>query len=122
MPELIEPNPFEEDEYQYNASHRITFVWRWPGELTDKLSFEIRIGLQGAELKGAHNAEYLKQETTFKRLEDGKYSVELRLADAVGVTSTSTDYFWSVGLVRVQPYEWLEVESEHRRIGIIVGR
>jgi hypothetical protein len=70
---------------------------------------------------GAYDARLLRQNPTFQRLADNKYSVALVLSGAAGVTQASSDYLWSVSVVRVQPeYEWLGIESGPRPISLAV--
>jgi PPM family protein phosphatase len=121
-PILFEPEPDEAGKIQYDANRELKFVWQWPGELPDDLSFEIRVWLRDTEPVGAHDARLLRQNPTFKRLEDNKYSVILVLRGARGIPQTSSDYLWSVGVVRIQPeYEWLGIESEPRQISLVVS-
>ncbi|HXV96910.1 MAG TPA: protein phosphatase 2C domain-containing protein, partial [Anaerolineae bacterium] len=116
-PILLEPGSDEAGKIQYNAGREVKFVWQWPSELTDDLSFEIRVWLKDADPVGAYDARLLRQNPTFQRLADNKYSVALVLSGAAGVTQASSDYFWSVSVVRVQPeYEWLGIESGPRQI------
>jgi protein phosphatase len=120
-PILLEPGSDEAGKIQYNTGREIKFVWQWPSELTDDLSFEIRVWLKDADPVGAYDARLLRQNPTFQRLDDNKYSVALVLSGAAGVTQASSDYFWSVSVVRVQPeYEWLDIESEPRQISLVV--
>ncbi len=120
LPLLIEPKPYELDQTQYNAQE-ITLIWKWPGELTDELSFEIRIWLEGTNPQGVYDAKELKRNPTFVSLGEDQYAVTLQLTGP-SVTVSSSDYLWSVGVVQVDPeYKWLEIESEPRRIGILVS-
>ncbi len=122
-PILLEPVSYSLNPQQLNAASAIKFVWKWPGELTDDLSFEIRLWQLGSKPEGIHNALLLKQETTFQALEGDRYSVTLTLSGAKGLKGTSSDYFWSVGLVRTDPsYEWLDLESDPRNISLIVPK
>lgn len=121
IPLLIKPKPFGPGARQYSAIQDIEFVWQWPGELTDNMSFEIRVWLPGQDRLGVHNATLLRQDASFKRLGDGTYAVSLILAGAVNVKQTSPDYLWSVGVVETTPeYKWLGLESEPQRISILV--
>jgi hypothetical protein len=118
-PLLIEPQPYELDKSQHNAQE-LTFIWEWPGELTDQLSFEIRVWLEGTHPQGVYDAKELKHNPTFVPLGEHQYAVTLKLSSP-GVTSTSSDYFWSVGVVQIDPeYKWLDLESEARRISLLV--
>lgn len=120
-PTLLEPEPDSAGVIQYDASREVTFIWQWPGELSDDLSFEIRVWAGDEERVGAHDARFLRQDPTFQRLDDHTYTVALVLSGSPGVTRTSADYFWSVGVVRIQPdYEWLNKESEARPISLVV--
>ncbi|MCK6624513.1 MAG: protein phosphatase 2C domain-containing protein [Anaerolineae bacterium] len=119
-PILLEPEPDEAGLIQYDASREIKFVWQWPGELSDDLSFEIRVGLAGKARVGAHDARLLRQEPTFQRLDDHKYTVTLVLSRATGVTRTASDYFWSVGVVQIEPEYELKIESAARQISLVV--
>lgn len=120
-PILLKPEPDSAGLTQYNASREITFVWQWPGELSDDLSFEIRVWLGDEERVGAHDARFLRQNPTFQRLDERTYTVTLVLSGATGVKRTAADYFWSVGIVRIEPeYEWLNKESEARQISLVV--
>lgn len=121
IPTLIKPKPFGAGARQYSSNRDIEFVWQWPGELTDTLSFEIRVWLPGQERLGVHNASLLRQDATFKRLGDNTYAVSLTLEGATNVKQTSPDYSWSVGVVEIEPeYKWLGLESEPQRISILV--
>lgn len=121
VPVLIKPKPFGAGARQYSSNREIEFVWQWPGQLTDNLSFEIRVWLPGQERLGVHNATLLRQDATFKRLGDDTYTVSLILAGSANVKQTSVDYAWSVGLVEITPqYKWLDLESEPQQISILV--
>lgn len=121
IPVLLSPEPDSAGRTQYDASREIRFVWQWPGELSDDLSFEIRVWAGDEERVGAHDARLLRQDPTFRGLDDHTYTVTLVLSGSRGVTRTSADYFWSVGVVRIQPdYEWLNLESEARPISLVV--
>jgi protein phosphatase len=119
-PLLIEPKPYELDQTQHNAQE-ITFIWEWPGQLTDELSFEIRVWLEGTNPQGVYDAKELKRNPTFVPLGEHQYAVTLQLTDS-SVAVSSSDYLWSVGVVQVDPeYKWLDIESEPRKIGIVVS-
>jgi protein phosphatase len=119
-PLLIEPKPYELDPTQHNAQE-ITFIWGWPGELTDELSFEIRVWLEGTNPQGVYDAKELKRNPTFVPLGEHQYAVTLQLTGP-SVAVSSSDYLWSVGVVQVDPeYKWLDIESEPQRIGIVVS-
>lgn len=121
VPILLQPEPDETGRIQYDTNQEIKFVWQWSGELSDDLSFEIRVWLQNAEPVGAHDARLLRQNPTFERLEDNKYAVILVLRGARGIPQTSSDYLWSVGVVRIQPkYEWLGIESKPHQLSLVV--
>lgn len=118
-PRLIEPQPYELDQSQHNAQE-VTFIWEWPGELTDQLSFEIRVWLEGDDPQGVYDAKELKHNPTFVPLGEYQYAVTLKLSTP-GIMSTSSNYLWSVGVVQTDPeYKWLNLESESRRISILV--
>lgn len=118
-PLLIEPQPYELDQSQHNAKE-ITFIWEWPGELTDQLSFEIRVWLEGKDPQGVYDAKELKQDSTFVPLGEHQYAVTLKL-NSPGIRGTSSNYLWSVAVVQIDPeYKWLSLESEPRRISILV--
>lgn len=120
-PTLLEPAADETGKLPFDTSRTVKFVWQWPAQLTDDLSFEIRVWLRDAEPTGAHDARFLKQDPSFRRLADNKYSVLLTLSGASGVTETSADYLWTVGVVRIEPnYEWLGVAAEPRPISLVV--
>lgn len=120
-PTLLEPKADELGRYPVDTTRETKFVWQWPAELTDELSFQIMVWLRDAEPTGAHDARFLKQDSSFKALGDGQYSVLLALDGASGVTATSADYLWAVSVVRVQPqYEWLGIVSEARPISLVV--
>ncbi|MCB0213777.1 MAG: serine/threonine-protein phosphatase, partial [Anaerolineae bacterium] len=87
-PVLVSPKPFGAGARQYSSNREIDFVWQWPGELTDNLSFEIRIWLPGQDRLGVHNASLLRQDSSFKRLGDDTYSVSILLNGAGGVKQT----------------------------------
>jgi protein phosphatase len=119
-PILLQPEADETGKTQYDTRRELTFVWQWPGQLTDDLSFEIRVWLRNAQPVGAHDAALLRQNPTFKHA-DSTYSVALVLKGASGIPYTSSDYLWSVGVVRIQPaYEWLGIESETRPMSLVV--
>ena len=121
QPVLVSPKPFGAGARQYSSNSEIEFVWQWPGELTDNLSFEIRVWLPGQDRLGVHNASLLRQDGSFKRLGDGTYSVSLLLKGSGGVKQTSPEYRWSVAVVEIDPeYKWLGIESEPRVISILV--
>ncbi len=105
----------------FHDAREVTFVWQWPGELTDDLSFEIRVWLQGDTPVGAHDAKLLKDNPLFVNFDGDQYSVPLNLKGGEGILNTSPDYLWSVGVVRIQPdYEWLGIESTAQTIHILV--
>ncbi|MBE7474903.1 MAG: hypothetical protein DPW09_37820 [Anaerolineae bacterium] len=119
-PILLEPEPDRAGLIQYDTRQEIKFVWQWPGELSDDLSFEIRVWLRDEEHVGAHDARFLRQNPTFQRLDDHKYTVNLVLSGATGVTRTASDYFWSVAVVQIEPEPELKIESEARPISLVV--
>jgi serine/threonine protein phosphatase PrpC len=123
VPVLVEPVSYSLNLQQHNVDSEIKFSWIWPGELSDDLSFEIRVWLPGSRPEGVHDARLLKQDPTFQALDGDKYSVTLTLRGARGLKGTSSDYFWSVGVVRIEPgYEWLNLEADPRNISLIVPK
>jgi hypothetical protein len=120
-PELILPMPFTEEPTQYNGARGVRFVWRWPGEFSDNLSFQIRMYLPGGDYVGIHNAAELRNETRFERLDNDRYALTVVLDGLENITQSGSDYRWSVALVQIEPeYRWLGLESEHRRISLLV--
>ncbi len=121
-PTLLLPNPDGTGKNSFDISQPITFSWDWPGELPADFGFEIRVWLRGSEPTGAHNALLLKQESSYQHLPgDTVYSVALVLSGVKGVTATSADYLWSVGVVRLNPqYEWLNIAAAPRPISLVV--
>jgi hypothetical protein len=68
-----------------------------------------------------YDAKELKRNPTFVPLGEHQYAVTLQLTDS-SVAVSSSDYLWSVGVVQVDPeYKWLDIESEPRKIGIVVS-
>ncbi len=120
-PELIRPVPFDDDPTQHNGARGIRFVWRWPGEFNDNLSFQIRMYLPGGDYVGIHNAAELRNEAQFERLDNNLYALTVVLDGLENITQSGADYRWSVALVQIEPeYRWLELESEHRPISLLV--
>jgi|GEM_PF-341649 len=119
-PVLILPE-FDENDDEFHDAREVTFGWEWPGELSEDLSFEIRVWLQGDNPSGVHDAKLLKQDPLFVNPEGNRYFMTLNLKGVTGIPRTSPDYLWSVGVVRIQPdYEWLGIESAPRPIRILV--
>lgn len=114
-PILIEP---KENQEGLTKGQDVRFAWQWPGELPEKFGFEIRIWLEGEDPIGAYDVRELKRLLNVPG-EDHQYSVTLKL-DGAGVTATDNNYRWSVGIVEIEPYQWLNIESEPRRISIVV--
>jgi hypothetical protein len=120
-PELILPAPFTEDPTQHNGARGVRFVWRWPGEFSDNLSFQIRMYLPDGDYVGIHNAAELRNETRFEQLDNDRYALTVVLDGLENITQSGSDYRWSVALVQVETeYKWLGLESEHRRISLLV--
>ena len=120
-PELILPVPFEEDPTQHNGARGVRFVWRWPGEFSDNLSFQIRMYWPDGDYVGIHNAAELRKETRFERLDNNTYALTVVLDGVGNITQSGSDYRWSVAVVQIEPeYRWLDLESEHRRISLLV--
>jgi len=121
IPELIQPVPFNEDPTQHNGGRGVRFVWRWPGEFYDNLSFQIRMYPPGGSYVGIHNAAELRKETRFERLDNNTYALTVVLDGVENVTQSSSDYSWSVAVVQIEPeYRWLDLESEHRPISLLM--
>lgn len=114
-PILIEP---KENQEGPTKGQDIRFVWQWPGELPENFGFEIRIWLEGEEPIGAYDVRDLKRLLNVPG-EDHQYFVTLKLAGD-GITQTNGNYLWSVGIVEIEPYKWLNIASKPRRISIIV--
>lgn len=114
-PILIEP---KENQEGLVKGQDIRFAWQWPGELPANLGFEIRIWLEGQEPIGAYDVRDLKRLLNVPG-EDHQYFVTLKLA-GTGIHQTDKNYLWSVGIVEIEPYRWLNIESQPRRINIVV--
>jgi hypothetical protein len=120
-PELILPVPYAEDPTQHNGARGVRFVWRWSGELSDDLSFQIRIYWPNGDYVGIHNAAELRKETRFEQLGNDRYALTVVLTGLENITQSGSDYRWSVALVQVEPeYRWLDLESDLRRISLLV--
>jgi hypothetical protein len=120
-PELILPLSFEEDPTQHNGGRGVQFIWHWPGEFTDNLSFQIRMYLPDGEFAGIHDATELRNEGRFEQLDNDTYALTVVLDGVGNITQSGSNYRWTVALVQIEPdYEWLNVESERRRISILV--
>jgi hypothetical protein len=120
-PELIAPVPFADDPTQHNGGRGVRFVWRWPGEFTENLSFQIRVYPPGGDYVGIHNASELRQESGFEQLSGDRYALTVVLAGLENITQSGSDYRWSVAVVQIEPeYRWLDLESESRRISLLV--
>jgi hypothetical protein len=121
VPELILPVSFEEDPTQHNGGRGIQFVWHWPGEFTDNLSFQIRMYRPDGEFAGIHDATELRNEPRFEQLDNDTYALTVVLNGVGNITQSGSNYRWTVALVQIDPdYKWLDVESERRRISILV--
>jgi hypothetical protein len=120
-PILIRPEQYVEGQPDYVAGQDIvTFEWQWPGgELPEGYGFEIRTWLPANDPTGIYDVKELRSILQYTPSEDHKYSVFLKIAGE-GIVATDKNYIWSVGLVRLEPYEWLNIESEQRRISIVV--
>jgi serine/threonine protein phosphatase PrpC len=115
-PELLQPKPLSEAPVTYITNIPQNFRWRWEGGLLPKgYGFEIRIGLGGEPLVGAYDAREL---TSDMFVNGNVYSFVFTLDSAAAVTQSSDQYFWQVGVVQLEPYEWLDIASEPRRINI----
>jgi hypothetical protein len=117
-PVLIKPEPYVAGQPDFVAGQDIiTFEWQWPDELPEGYGFEIRAWLPDNDPTGIYDVKELH--SILQPLEDHKYSVLLKLAGE-GITTTDKNYVWSVGLVQLEPYKWLNIESEQRQISIVV--
>ena len=121
LPVLIEPEGDETGKYPRDTTRETKFVWQWPADLPEHLGFEIMVWLKDKEPTGAHDARFLKESSSYRRLSDNRYTASLVLEGANGVTTTSADYLWTVALVRTEPeYEWLGIIAEPRPISLVV--
>lgn len=99
VPVLIFP---ENDSHHWNT--RITFAWTWQGDLQPNWGFDIR-GWRG---DGAHNSIVDAQATANLHPDkDGMYALEVGVPPAF----SATDWFWSVAVVRLDPFESLSPEA-----------
>ncbi len=115
IPTLIEPKP----DAEFVKGRDVTFVWQWPGgQLPDEYGFEIRIWLGENYHTGTFGVKELKSILRYDA-QARQYSATFPLAGE-GITTTDANYFWAVGIVRIEPYEPLKIESEPRRINIVV--
>jgi hypothetical protein len=115
---LIAPEGYQQGQPDFMAGKEITFAWQWPGELPQNFGFEILLWL-GNDKKGLYEVNELKSILQYNPQENHTYSVTLKLAGP-GITTTDSNYVWSVGIVQLEPYQWLGVESEQRKISIVV--
>lgn len=115
-PILIEPKP----QADFVKGRDITFVWQWQGgELPEKFGFEVLIWLGENYHAGTYGVKELKSILQYD-FQQNQYSVTFPLAGE-GITTTDANYFWSVGIVQVEPYERLKnTESDPRSISIVV--
>lgn len=114
IPELIEP---PEGFNISNQPH--LFVWEWPGStLADNHAFEVRIWQEGEPHYGAFDAretsKYMEQQS------DSRYALNLTLSAAYSVKQNGNgEYFWSVAIVELEPYQSI-VEASPRAVLINV--
>jgi hypothetical protein len=99
VPVLMFP---ENDSHHGNT--RITFAWAWQGELQPNWGFDIR-GWNG---NGAHNSIVDARATAnLHPNKDGVYEFEAGVPPAFSATS----WYWSVAVVRLEPFESLSAEA-----------
>lgn len=121
IPELLEPALGQTVYAHRDGRAPTTFRWYWPGQLPQEFVFEVRIwnvDLDPVPL-GAHDVTGSGFRAPVVRYErDGTYSISLRLRDAAGYRLSVTNYVWTVGIVRLDPYLRVGQEAEPRAIFI----
>jgi hypothetical protein len=96
---LLKPLSLEEPSYGPT-----NFEWQWTGqELSAELGFEVRVWREGEPPVGAHDAVQDNQQGRVERLADNTYRLSINIRDAFGVRRRTSQYLWTVALVRISP-------------------
>ncbi len=98
----------------------MTFIWQGP-QLEAGLGYEIRLWQAGDPYHyGAASTDEVMQRVT--RRDDGAFTVSLDIRSAYSVQlHGSGDYFWSIAVVVMDPYEPLGTEATQRTLIINIG-
>jgi serine/threonine protein kinase len=96
---LLKPLSLEEPSYGPTE-----FEWQWTGQdLPAEFGFEVRVWREGEPPVGAHDAVQDNQQGRIERLADGAYRLSINIRDAFGVRGRTSQYLWTVALVRISP-------------------
>jgi hypothetical protein len=96
---LLKPLSLEEPSYGPTI-----FEWQWTGnQLPAELGFEVRVWREGEPPAGAHDAVQDNQQGRVERLGENTYRLSINIRDAFGVRGRTSQYLWTVVLVRISP-------------------
>jgi hypothetical protein len=109
-PELVGPPDMASID-----SSRITFRWRWEGELQENQAFEVRGWLEGEPHNGIHDA---RSTMGLQPDEDGVYELNIGFPDKF----FGNTWQWSVAVVQLDPYERIGPEAEPNTVIVSGGQ
>jgi len=103
-PTLLEPK----SGTQIFVGKMTTFRWQWAGQLPENYNFEVCIWLDKEEHLGAYNVK-----DTVVSNNNGIYTMEFDVGGArsVQLHGKQENYYWSVAIVQVEPYQKTGLES-----------
>jgi uncharacterized membrane protein len=87
-----------------------TFRWKWAEKLPENYNFEVCIWLDKADTD--HLGSYNVKDTVVSN-DDGIYTIEFDVggAQSVKIHGKQENYYWSVAIVQVEPYQKTGIES-----------
>ncbi len=113
MPDLLDPSEAE----TIPTGRLASFSWVWPGQLSETTTFEIRIWTDSDQ---NHQGAYSAQEMQNKIEYDGndRYQVAFDPAGAASVQNHAgqADFWWTVAVVQIEPYQQIGPEAEPRHL------
>jgi serine/threonine-protein kinase len=96
---LLKPLSLEEPSYGPTD-----FEWQWTGEqIPAEFGFEVRVWREGEAPAGAHDAVQDNQQGRVERIGPNTYRLNVNIRDAFGVRGRTSQYLWTVALVRISP-------------------
>jgi hypothetical protein len=98
------PNQYAPPNLAPYNHDRITFQWRWAGELEENWGFEVRGWLPEDPHNGIHDARIT---AGMKPDEFGVYSLNLRIPDKF----KGRIWYWTVAVVQLDPYKRIGPEA-----------
>lgn len=97
-----------------------TFKWRWDGQMAEGWGFEVRIWQEGdPDHFGAfHAGELMKY---LDHQPDSIYAVSFLVEGAYSVRlHGGGDYYWTVAVVQVEPYQRISLEAPPRKLRFVI--